>query len=104
MRPTLTLVPPYTAEQVLRELAAGCWDASCDRSHLEAVGALIPAWAALGVGLAEFALLAQHNAVEQRRWSARTLLGCDIQAELEIARRASDWREVREQSLRVKMP
>lgn len=103
-RPTLTLVPPYTAGQVLRELALGAWDPACDRSHLEAVGAMIPTWAAAGVGLTEFAVLAQYNATEQRRWSARHLLGCDIAAEVLQARRSTEWREVQIAALRAKMP
>jgi hypothetical protein len=103
-RPVLTLVPAYTAGQVLRELALGLWDPACDRSHLEAVGAMIPGWAAAGVGLADFAVLAQYNAFKQRRWSARLLLGADLPTEVECARRTIDWRDAQTEALRQRLP
>jgi hypothetical protein len=104
MRPALTLVPPYTVAQVFRELALGNWDPACDRSHQEAVGVMIPRWAASGVGLAEFALLAQYNAIQQRTWSARLLLGSDLPAEIACARKSLDWRDVQLTALRAKLP
>jgi len=97
-------VPPYTAGQVLRELATGHWDPAHDRSHLEAVGAMIPIWSAAGVGLTELALLAQYNAHVQRRWSARQLLGCDMQAEISLASRTIAWRDAQIDALRAKAP
>jgi hypothetical protein len=103
-RPALTLVPAYTAAQVLRELASGCWDPACDRSHQEAVGAMIPRWTAQGVGLADFTLLGQYNAHTNRRWSARLLLGSDLSAELECAKKTLAWRDARVASLRDSMP
>lgn len=100
----LTLVPAYTAGQVLRELATGHWDPAHDRSHLDAVGAMIPIWAAVGVGLTELALLAQYNAHVQRLWSARNLLGCDMREEISLARRSIEWRDTQIEALRAKMP
>ena len=98
-KPVLTLVPPYTAGHVLSELAKGPWDSSLDRACWEAVGAMIPAWVALGIGVADFTLLGQHNHAEQRRWNARILLGCDIATEVASARRMSDWRDARAAAL-----
>jgi hypothetical protein len=103
MRPALALVPPYTAGQVLRELAQGHWDPAFDRTHLEAVGAMIPRWAAAGMGITEFGVLAQYNALKQRRWSARALLGCDIVAEVECARRTIDWRDAQVAAMSAKL-
>lgn len=92
-RPVLTLVPPYAVADVLRELAAGPWDPASDRTHQNAIGALISTWVAQGWGVAEFALLAEYNRHAGRRWNARALVGCDLRAELETARRTLDWRE-----------
>ncbi len=102
-RPALALVPQYIAGQVIRELATGNWDPACDRSHLEAVGAMIPRWVASGIGLDDFAVLAQYNAFKQRRWSARLLLGCDLPAEIECARRTIDWRNAQVAAMSAKL-
>ena len=93
-KPTLTLVPPYTVDDVLRALAQGPWDPSSDKSHQEAVGALIPRWAAQGLGVDDFALLADYNRHSGRRWNARQLVGCDLPAEISSARRTIEWREI----------
>jgi len=98
-KPMLTLVPPYTAGHVLSELAKGPWDGSLDRACWEAVGAMIPVWVALGVGVPEFTLLGQHNLAEGRKWSARSLLGCDIVTEIATARRMADWRNTRVEAM-----
>jgi hypothetical protein len=101
------LVPPYGAAQVIRELAQpgpASWDGSCDKGYQEAVGAMIPRWTQHGVGLADFALLAEYNAHTSRRWSARMLLGCDLLAELECARKTLAWRDARVAMLRESMP
>jgi hypothetical protein len=103
-RPVLTLVPPYHAGHVLKALAQGPWDGSSDRTHLEAVGAMIGAWAAAGVGVADFELLAEYNAHTQRKWSARALLGCDIAHELEVARKTIAWRDLQHKAMLAKLP
>lgn len=93
----LTLVPPatpYTATDVLRELAQGPWDPVADQSHQHALSALIPSWVANGWGVAEFARLAEYNRHSGRTWNARSLAGCDLAAEIETARKVLDWRDV----------
>ncbi len=104
IRPALTLVPPFTAAQVLRELASGNWDASCDKGYQEALGALIPRWTSQGVGLSDFAILAQYNAHTNRRWNARLLLGADLAAELECAKKTIAWRDARIAMLQESVP
>lgn len=104
--PTLTLVPeqaPYTAEQVFAELRNGPWDQALEKPYREAVGALIRTWDALGVGVAQFAVLAQYNAISKRTWDARRLVGCDILAELSTAQRTVDMRAERQRILGEKL-
>lgn len=94
-KPRFTLVPPYSAAQVLHELAQGPWDRSLDSGYQDAVGALIPGWAAAGVVGADFRVLAEYNTHSSRRWNARVLMGCDLLAEISTAKKALDWRDVR---------
>jgi len=94
-KPRFTLVPPYSATQVLNELAQGPWDKSLDSGCQEAVGAMIPGWASSGVTGADFRVLAEYNAHTNRRWNARFLLGCDILAEIATAKKVLDWRDER---------
>lgn len=100
VRPSLSLVPPFTAIQVLAELAAGLWDPAHDRAYQDALGAMIPRWVSLECGLDDFRVLGQYNAHIGRRWNARLLVGCDIQAEISTARRVLDWRDTRMNMLR----
>jgi len=100
----LTLVPPFTVGHVLKMLAEGPWDSALDRTCWEAVGAMIPGWVAAGVGLADFGVLADYNRHAQRKWNARALLGCDIAAEIALARRTMDWRDVQEKSMLARLP
>lgn len=104
MRPALSLVPAYTAAQVIREMAQGLWDDQHDKTHQDALSAMIPVWVAGRVALDDFALLAQFNAHSSRKWNARLLLGCDIAAELDVARRVLQWRDARAAMLRDTMP
>ncbi len=98
-KPRFTLVPPYSAVQVLHELAQGPWDRSLDSGCQEAVGAMIPTWVAAGIIGADFRVLAEYNAHSNRRWSARLLLGCDLVTEISTARKVLDWRAVREAAM-----
>jgi hypothetical protein len=103
MRPVLSLVklgPAFCAREVLERLAAGPWDKSLDSAYQDALGAMIPAWAARGWGLAEIDVLAEYNRHSMRRWNARLLVGCDMEAEITVARRTLDWRDLRVASAR----
>lgn len=97
--PVLTLVPPYTAGEVLAEMAKGNWDQSLDLGHQDAVGAMIPTWVALRITLDDLRVLAEYSAHEQKRLSARWLLGCDIAQEVSVARRVLEWRDARAQAV-----
>jgi hypothetical protein len=95
MRPALTLVPPYTAGDVLRVMAGGRWDASHDGTYRDAVGSLIAAWVAKRVALEDFQRLAEYTKHAQVTMSARYLVGCDLPAEIDRARKTLDWRDIR---------
>ena len=102
-RRVLTLVPPatpYTATEVLAELAKGPWDPAFDQTHQNAIGGLVPLWVTEGRGLSDFALLAEYNRHSNRIWNARALVGCDLTAELATAKRTLDWRDARMAMLR----
>jgi len=106
-RRVLTLVPPampYTAEDVIRALALGSWDPAFDQSHQNAVGAMIPVWVSHGWGVADFTRLAEYNRHSGRTWNARTLVGCDMAAELTTARRVLDWRDARVAAAAIDKP
>jgi hypothetical protein len=103
-RPALSLVPPYSAAEVLAEMAKGNWDPAFDFTLQPALGAMIPAWVAQGVGLADLALLAEHSVHSQRRLNVRWMLGCDMKAEVSTARRALEWRDVRAQAMAGSLP
>src|SRR5262249_34706040 len=94
-RPVLTLVPPFTAAEVIRELSHGKWDPAFDRSHQNALSAMIPVWVADQVTLADIALLREYSAISGQRMSARWLVGCDLASEISKARRTLDLRDVR---------
>jgi hypothetical protein len=98
-RPVLTLVPPFTAAAVIRELSQGRWDPTFDRSHQNALGAMIPVWVADRVTLADIALLREYSAISGQRMSARWLVGCDLAAEISKARRTLDLRDVRARAM-----
>jgi hypothetical protein len=90
-RPVLTLVPPYGAADVLRELAGHGWDGKADSAYSEAVDALIPRWVGQGVTLGRFALLAKYNAEFKRAKSVRNaadLVSCDLPQEIAEAERS----------------
>ncbi len=104
-RPVLALVPPYTAAEVIREMAQGRWDPAFDKTHQNALGAMISTWGATaGVTLADFALLREYSAISGQRMSVRWLLGCDIAAEISKARRTLDLRDVRAQAMADSTP
>ncbi len=104
-RPVLALVPPYTAPEVIREMAQGRWDPAFDKTHQNALGAMISTWGATaGVTLADFALLREYSAISGQRMSVRWLLGCDIAAEISKARRTLDLRDVRAQAMADSTP
>ena len=100
----LSLVPPYTASQVLSELAKGIWDPAFDKSRQDALSALIPAWVAERVTLTDFTFLAEYSLIAQRRRDLRWLLGCDIVAEVSTARRTVEWRDERAKAMANLMP
>jgi hypothetical protein len=103
MRPTLVLVPPYTAIHVLEWLARGLWDQTFDKAYQDALGALISRWSSDGVTQDDWRVLAEYNAISGRRWNARFLVGCDIQAEIATARKTLDWRDVRAKDMLGKL-
>lgn len=103
-RPVLTLVPPYTATQVIAEMAKGNWDPAFDFGCQDALGAMIPTWVAQGVTLESVTLLAEYSVHSQKRLSARWMLGCDMAAEVGVARRALEWRDVRAQAMAKSLP
>jgi len=103
-KPVLTLVPPYTAADVIRELATGNWDSSADRSHQDALSALTPRWVASGVTMADFAVLRQYSAISSQRLSARVLAGCDLAELLSKARRTVEWRDAQAEAMAQSLP
>jgi hypothetical protein len=103
-RPVLALVPPYSAEDVLRELSQGNWDPAFDRTHQNALSAMIPTWVAAQVGLVDIALLREYSQLSGPRMSVRWLLGCDITAEISRARRTIDWRDARAKVMADSLP
>lgn len=98
-RPVLTLVPPYTVHDVIREMAQGNWDPSFDKSHQEALSAMIPAWVAARVTPDDLARLREYSVISGTRLSLRWLLGCDITMEVTRARRVVDWRDERARAM-----
>jgi hypothetical protein len=103
-RPVLALVPAFTAAEVIRELSQGKWDPAFDRTHQNALSALIPVWTAASVTLADIALLREYSAISGQRMSARWLAGCDMVAEVSKARRTLDLRDVRAKAMADSMP
>jgi hypothetical protein len=103
MRPSLTLVPPYTVIHVLEWLAQGNWDQGFDKAYQDALGALILRWVSAGVVQDDWRALAEYNTHSGRRWNARLLVGCDIHAEVATARRTLDWRDVQSKTLLAKL-
>jgi hypothetical protein len=103
-RPVLSLVPPYTAAEVIREMAQGLWDPAFDRSHQNALSAMISVWGQQCITLADFAVLREYSALSGQRMSARWLVGCDIAAEISKARRTIDWRDERARVMQNSMP
>lgn len=97
----LALVPPFTAAEVIREMAQGRgWDPAFDKTHQNALGAMIQSWVATtGVTLVDFALLREYSAISGQRMSARWLVGCDLEAEISKARRTLDLRDVRAKAM-----
>lgn len=93
MRPTLALVPPYSLNDVLGWLAQGRWDPLLDKAYQDALGALISTWASSGITQDDWRVLAEYNAHSGRVWNARSLIGCDINAEVSTARRVIAWRD-----------
>jgi len=98
-RPVLALVPPFSAAEVIRELSQGRWDTAFDRTHQDALSAMILVWVADRVTLADFALLREYSAISGQRMSARWLVGCDLAAEISKARRTLDLRDVRAKAM-----
>jgi len=98
-RPVLALVPPFTAAEIIRELSQGRWDPAFDRSHQNALSAMIPVWVADRVTMDDLALLREYSAISGQRLSARWLVGCDIVAEVSKARRTLDLRDVRAKAM-----
>jgi len=98
-RAPLTLVPPYTLADVLRELAQGLWDPQYDRTHQNALSALLAVWVAGRVTLDDFVVLAKYSVHSGVRMNARWLAGCDLAAEVSTARRVIEWRDVRMASM-----
>jgi len=91
----LTLVPPYTAADVIRELASGNWDPASDRTHQNALSALIPGWVAAGITLADLAVLREYSVHARERLSASYLAGCsDMGSLMSKARRVIEWRDI----------
>jgi hypothetical protein len=99
----LTLVPAYTADDVIRELSQGRWDPAFDQSHRAALEALIPGWSAR-VAMADFAVLREYSSISNVRLSARLLAGCDLPELLDRARRTLDWRDVQARAIADSMP
>ena len=102
--PALTLVPPYSANEVLAEMAKGNWDPAFDFGLQAALGAIIPSWSAQGVTLDDFKLLAEYSVHSQRRLNTRWMLGCDMVAEVGVARRSLEWRDVRSAAMSKSLP
>lgn len=99
VRPVLALVPPYTGPEVLGELAKGLWDPVFDKTHQNALCAMIPTWVAERVGLSDFAVLAEHSRLSHQKRNLRWLLGCDLAGEIHRAKLAVDWRDVTARSM-----
>jgi hypothetical protein len=96
----LTLVPVYTAQDVIRELSQGPWDHAFDQTHQDALVAMIGGWVAARVTVADFRVLAQYNAFSGSRMSARSLLGCDLPAVIAHATKMLQERDERLNMLR----
>lgn len=103
-RPVLALVPPYTGADVMTELVRGEWDRTHDRTHQDALSAMIPVWVAEGVTLADFAVLAEHSRMAHQKRNLRWLLGCDLAGEIHRAKLAVDWRDVTARNMADSMP
>lgn len=99
-RAVLTLVPqqaPYTAADVYEVMAGGLWDPDFDKPLQIALGAMIAVWCGQGTTLDDFRVLSDYSRHSGQRRNARWLIGCDMPAEIGIARRVLAWRDVRAQ-------
>jgi hypothetical protein len=103
-RPVLALVPPYTVQDILREMSKGNWDPAFDKGHQNALSAMIPTWVAAQVTLEDFAFLREYSQLSGPRMNARWLLGCDIAAEISRARRTVEWRDARAKTMADSLP
>lgn len=103
-RPMLALVPSFTAGEVLEALSQGHWDSAFDKSHQNALSALIPIWDADRMGLSDFAVLARYSRMDGVRMNLRWLLGCDIAAEISKARRIVEWRDEQTKAMAKSLP
>jgi hypothetical protein len=81
-------------------MASGPWDRSYDESQHDALGAILNGWVASGLGLDDFRVLAQANAVFGRRGNARDLTGGDTPGMVAHARKLIQDREDRLAMLR----
>ncbi len=103
VRPVLALVPPYTVTDIIREMSRGLWDQAFDKSHQNALAAMIPFWSTR-VTIEDFAALSEYSTISSTRLSARFLAGCDLPMEIERARRTLAWRDVRAQAMAESIP
>ncbi len=99
----LALVPPYTVTDIIREMSRGLWDQAFDKSHQNALAAMIPFWSTR-VTIEDFAALSEYSTISSTRLSARFLAGCDLPMEIERARRTLAWRDVRAQAMAESIP
>lgn len=97
--PALSLVPPYTAGDVLVVMAKGPWDGQFDESLQNALGAMIQVWVRQRVSLDDFVVLADYSAHSRLTRSSRWLLGCDLMTEIRVARQSLDWRDARARAM-----
>ncbi len=86
--PRLRVVPPFDASDVFAAIAkSGVWDRTFDKTHREAVDAMILKWAACGLTLDDFALYGQYVAFSRASVSAKRLLESpDLPTEIREAR------------------
>lgn len=94
----LTLVPaatPYTAGAIVAVMAEGRWDPQFDKTHQLALDAMIPSWVERGTTLDDFRALSEASRLFGDTRSARWILGCDLAAEISIARKRLELRDIR---------
>jgi hypothetical protein len=85
-RPTLTLVPSYTLDDVLAVMAQGRWETTFAKTHQDALRARFALWLSQRLTLDDFRVLAQASREFGDVWDARALALADLPERVARAR------------------